>query len=132
MATARGTFEIDLIPADSGVDSIAAMSFDKTFTGDLVAMSEGRMLAIRTDAEGSAGYVALELVQGSLGKLTGSFVLQHHGVMNRGESSLDLLVVPDSGTGDYLDLRGTMTIEIVDGVHHYAFEQFLGDDPIGR
>ena len=68
---ASGTFEVKLVPQvpedNVGDPSIGRMSLDKEFQGDLQAVSKGQMLALRTGVEGSAGYVAIERVTGSLG-----------------------------------------------------------------
>lgn len=126
---ATGSFDIKLTPqpAAPGIETagLGRMTIDKRFSGDLVATSLGEMLAIRTGVPGSAGYVALERVTGTLHGRTGSFVLQHSGTMDRGVSSLALSVVPDSGAGELEGLRGSMTIEIDQGKHSYTMEYVL-------
>lgn len=125
-----GIFEISLAPSDSyaqGEDGIrlGRMSIDKTFTGALSASSKGEMLSAVTPVKGSAGYVAIEQVSGTLSGRTGSFVLQHFGTMHRGEIRLILEVVPDSGTGALSGLTGKMTIHVEDGRHFYEFDYGL-------
>lgn len=124
---ATGTFEIKLAPLAAEDDDavVGRMSIDKVFEGDLIGTSKGQMLAVRTDVQGSAGYVAMEHVRGSLDGKTGTFVLQHSGVMMRGASQLKVVVVPDSGNEGLLGLKGEMTIDIVDGKHLYGFEYTL-------
>lgn len=126
---ASGSFDVKLTPqpAAPGIENaeLGRMTIDKQFHGDLVAASLGEMLAIRTTVQGSAGYVALERVTGTLHGRTGSFVLQHSGTMDRGVSSLALTVVPDSGTGELAGLRGAMTIEIDQGKHRYTMDYVL-------
>jgi hypothetical protein len=121
-----GVFDVKIIrqPADAQAagDSIGRMLLDKRFHGDLDATSSGQMLAMRTAVEGSAGYVAMELVVGRLHGKSGTFVLQHSGTMNRGQATLDLHVVPDSGTEELTGLGGKMAIDIRDGQHFYAFD----------
>jgi Protein of unknown function (DUF3224) len=121
-----GVFDVNLIrqPADAQAagDSISRMLLDKRFHGDLDATSVGQMLAMRTAVEGSAGYVAMELVTGRLQGKSGTFVLQHSGKMNRGQATLDLHVVPDSGTQELQGLSGKMAIDIRDGQHLYTFD----------
>lgn len=127
-AHARGTFEVKLTPqadGDAGAMGLARMILDKQFHGDLEATSQGQMLSAGTAVQGSAGYVALERVSGSLRGRTGTFVLQHHGLMDRGTPSLTITVVPDSGTGELTGLAGTMGITIADGKHSYDFEHTL-------
>jgi hypothetical protein len=123
---ARGTFEVRITPqpADERPDAaaIGRMLIDKQFLGDLEASSQGQMLAFRSETKGSAGYVAMERVHGSLNGRTGSFVLQHSGSMARGDQHLSVTVVADSGTGELTGLQGTMAIIIItDGKHSYEF-----------
>jgi hypothetical protein len=103
------------------------MSLDKQFRGDLEATGHGEMLAVRTDTEGSAGYVALERIAGTLDGRNGTFALQHSGTMTRGVPQLLITVVPDSGTGELAGIAGRMNINIADGKHSYDFEYTLAD-----
>ena len=122
---ASGTFDVSMTPA-SGADAVVArMTLTKTFHGDLKATSSGEMLAVRTPTAGSAGYVAIEHVVGTLAGHHGSFALQHSGTMTRGVPVLSVTVVPDSGTGELQGLVGAMTIDIVDGQHRYGFTYTL-------
>ena len=124
--TAKGTFEVNMnreppYDVSDGV-SLGRSSIGKKFTGDLVATSTAQMLAAGSGVKGSAGYVALERVTGSIDGRTGSFVLQHLGVMTRGTGELKVSVVPDTGTGELCGIAGRMTIEIIEGKHYYTFE----------
>jgi hypothetical protein len=110
-----------------GDSTVARMSIDKQFHGDLEATSKGQMLAAGTEVQGSAGYVAIERVTGKLHGHSGSFALQHSGTMTRGVPQLTITVVPDSGTGQLVGLAGKMTINIVDGKHYYDFEYTLAE-----
>ncbi len=83
------------------------------------------MLTGGTDVKGSAGYVAIERVTGTLHGKSGSFILQHSGTLTRGAPQLTITVVPDSGTGELAGLAGTMMIIIADGKHSYEFEYTL-------
>jgi hypothetical protein len=126
---ASGTFEVKVNPQtpDDKVEdpTVGRMSIDKQFQGDLEATSKGQMLATGTDVTGSAGYVAMERVIGTLHGQSGTFALQHSGTMTRGVPQLTITVVPDSGTGQLVGLAGKMTINIVDGKHLYDFEYTL-------
>ena len=124
---ATGTFEVKLAPQAPAFEesAIGRMSIDKQFHGDLEGTSKGEMLAAQTGVKGSAGYVAMERVTGTLAGRTGTFVLQHSGTMNRGAAHLDLNVVPDSATGQLEGLTGTMSIDIRDGKHFYTFAYSL-------
>lgn len=125
---ASGTFEVKLnTQADDkvGDPTVARMSLDKQFHGDLEGASKGQMLAAGTDVKGSAGYVAMERVKATLHGHTGTFALQHSGTMTRGAPQLTITVVPDSGTAELVGLAGKMTINIVDGKHFYEFDYTL-------
>jgi hypothetical protein len=104
---------------------LARMSIDKEFLGDLAGTSKGEMLTIGTTTKGSAVYVAIEHVTGTLADKRGSFSLHHTGIMNRGAPSLTITVVPDSGTGDLVGLTGTLNIIIEGGQHSYDFDYAL-------
>lgn len=126
---ASGTFEVKLTPQPPvigvGDPSLGRMALDKQFRGDLEATSLGQMLAANTATAGSAGYVALERVVGTLHGRAGSFTLQHSGTLNRGLPSLSVTVVPDSGDGELAGLAGSMTLELVGGKHSYRFDYVL-------
>lgn len=122
-----GKFDVGVTPLEPSFEGqngvrIGRRAIQKRFHGDLEGTSRGEMLSAMTVVDGSAGYVAIEQVQGSLGGKTGSFVLQHYGVMDKGRDRLVLEVIPDSGTGELRGLSGTMSINIEDGKHYYDFE----------
>jgi hypothetical protein len=123
---ASGTFDVTLTPQaqeeNVGDPTVGRMSIDKQFHGDLKATSKGQMLATVTEVEGSAGYVAIERVSGTLHGRNGAFSLQHSGVMTRGVQHLTITVVPDSGVGELAGLAGKMTINIAGEEHFYDFE----------
>ncbi len=130
---ASGTFDVKLNPIvsdDSSQDSnLGRMLIDKQFHGDLEATGKGQMLTAMTTTKGSAGYVAIEHVSGTLHGRNGTFVLQHSGMMNRGEQSLKVTVVADSGTDELKGLSGEMTIMITEGKHSYEFNYSLTPNP---
>jgi len=130
---AHGRFDVKLAPltlADGQADpSLGRLSIDKRFEGDLDATSRGEMLSAMSAVKGSAGYVAIERVTGSLHGRRGSFTLQHTGTMTRGEPGLVITVVPDSGTGELAGLAGTMSITITGKEHAYEFEYALAPVP---
>ena len=124
--TAAGPFEVKLTPQPPGEDAVLGrLALNKDFHGDLEATSTGQMLAFSSSVKGSAGYVAMEHVSGSLRGRQGTFVLQHNGIMTRGEGQLSVTVVPDSGTEGLVGLSGTMRIDIAGGKHSYVFEYTL-------
>jgi hypothetical protein len=126
---ASGTFEVSLKPQSPSEElvgaSVGRMSLDKQFAGDLVAIGKGEMLTAITQTKGSAGYVAIERVTGTLHGCKGSFVFQHSGTMDRGAQQLSITVVPDSGTEELAGITGRFTLNIVDGKHFYEFEYSL-------
>ncbi|MBN3834895.1 DUF3224 domain-containing protein [Burkholderia sp. Ac-20344] len=130
---ANGPFEVKLNPEFLSTvaeqTGLGRMSLDKQYHGDLEAVSHGEMLAFRSSVPGSAGYVAMETVQGVLGGRHGSFVLQHSSTMTRGQPLQSITVVPDSGTGALLGLSGSMIIAIDNGRHSYRFDYTLPDAP---
>ena len=128
---AKGEFEVKRIPQEEldigGGASVGHSRFEKRFRGPLDAASVVHMLAVMSPVAGSGAYVAIERIEGTLDGRRGSFFAQHNGVMDRGKPSLDLTVVPDSGTDDLLGLRGRIAIDIVDGKHFYTFDYDLDD-----
>ena len=131
-AQVKGEFEVKRTPQDACDlgDGVAAghIRFDKRFRGALDATSVVHMLAVGTEVEGSAAYVAIERITGSLDGRTGAFFMQHNGVMDRGTPSLSITVVPDSGTGELKGLSGRMAIDITDGRHYYTFDYVLSPE----
>ena len=131
MKRATGPFEVKLTAQASDQQpaepTLGRMLIDKQFHGELEAHSRGQMLTGGTSVKGSAGYVAIELVSGSLNGRIGTFILQHSGTLNRGEPQLSVTVAPDSGTGELTGLTGKMAIDITGGKHAYDFEYTIGD-----
>jgi hypothetical protein len=131
MQKAMGTFDVKIATLSSYNTSedakLARMSIDKQFRGDLVGTSQGEMLSAGTGTKGSAGYVAIERVTGKLNDRSGSFTLQHNATMTRGAPYLNIVVVPDSGTGELAGLSGTMHIIIDEGKHSYDFQYSLSN-----
>ena len=130
MMKATGEFEADLKPIESYAQGkegtlLGRMSIDKTFSGDLEGTSQGEMLTAMAVVKGSAGYVAMEQVDGKLAGKEGTFALQHFGTMWNGENRLIVEVVPDSGTGQLAGLSGAMEIIIEAGKHTYLFTYAL-------
>ena len=123
-----GSFQVKVTPQKPDTQiaraaNLGRLTIDKRFHGELEAISKGEMLATQTEVKGSAAYVALERVTGTLKGRSGSFVLQHSATMNRGKPASSVTVVPDSGTGELRGLTGKMNIIIApDGAHSYEFD----------
>lgn len=126
---AKGTFDVKLQPMPfEGADpqwKLGRMSIDKRISGDLVATTRGQMISAMTDTKGSAGYVAIERVTGTLNGKKGAFVLQHSALMNRGVPSMSIVVVPDSGTEELVGLYGEFKIIVEGEKHDYEFDYSL-------
>lgn len=128
MQHAAGTFDVKITPQkDEGVGhaTIGRMGIDKQYHGDLVGSGLGQMLAGMGEVKDSGAYVAIERVTGTVHGRTGSFAVHHVGVMDRGAQRLVITVIPDSGTGDFAGITGTMTIEIKGGAHYYTLDYTL-------
>ena len=127
---ATGEFQVDLKPLSpyaEGKEGIGRMSIDKTFTGDLEGISTGEMLSAMTPVKGSAGYVAIERVEGTLEGKQGTFDFMHFATMEAGGERQIIEVVPGSGTGELVGLSGTFLIIREDGKHAYEFEYALNN-----
>ena len=126
---AKGSFTVEMKPQAEPVSvdgvSLGRASLDKRFEGDLQGVGVGEMLTALTPVKGSAGYVAIERVTGTLHGRAGSFVFQHSGTMNTGAQHLTIAVVPGSGTGALRGITGSFALKIVDGMHLYEFTYAL-------
>lgn len=131
---AKGTFEVKVTPLAAeenvGDATIGRLSLAKTFSGDLAGTSKGQMLGSQSEAvAGSGGYVAMERFTGTLNGQKGSFLMQHIGTMQGGKFDLDVMVVPDSGTGELIGISGTCKIIIEGDKHLYELTYSL---PAGK
>jgi len=89
----------------------------KAFHGDLVGSSTAELL-MAVAPSGSAIYVGVERISGTLQGRSGSFVLVHDASMAGDEQSLSLTIMRDSGTGDLQGIYGMANITIdADGGH---------------
>jgi hypothetical protein len=120
---ARGTFTVDMHPlTPPPAEGLARFSIDKQIHGDLEATSKGEMFSGGDPKQGVAGYVAIEVVTGTLAGKHGSFALQQMATMDRNGRKLSVVVVPGSGTGELKGISGTFNIEIAAGKHSYHLE----------
>ncbi|MEV4637301.1 DUF3224 domain-containing protein [Actinoplanes sp. NPDC049548] len=122
---ATGTFTTVFDPLPIDDDAIGRMRVDKTIEGDLTGTGRAEMLSVGTPIDGSAGYVAIDRITGTLHGRSGSFVLQHYGLMDRGAGTLIVQVVPDSGTDELTGLVGTFQIDNSSEEHRYIFDYDL-------
>ena len=126
MPIGRGTFDVNIEPEPPFLEQdglrLNRNVVRKEFSGDMVGASEAQMLAAFTGTPGSAGYVAIEHFTGSVDGKSGSFVLQHNGVMNKGDAQLTVTIVPDSGAGELTGISGTLEIDNDEGQHSYVLD----------
>ena len=112
MPTARGPLDVntDFEPPFLEQDGLKLNRcvVRKKYAGGMTGTAEAQMLAAFTDTPGSAAYVAIEHFTGSVDGKSGSFALQHSGVMDRGDAHLTVIIVPDSGTGELVGISGTL------------------------
>jgi hypothetical protein len=127
MHHAHGTFTVKMTPLVEAppAEGLARYSGDKQIHGDLEATGKGEMLSGGDPRTGAAGYVAMEIVTGTLAGKHGSFVLQHSGTMDQSGTKMTVIVTPGSGTGDFKGIAGTFTIRIEGGQHFYDFDYTL-------
>ena len=126
MPIARGPMEVSIEAEPPYLEqdglTLSRNVVRKEFSGDVVGASKAQMLAAFTGTPGSAGYVAIEHFAGSVHGKSGSFVLQHSGVMSKGDGQLAVTIVPDSGAGELAGISGTLTINNDEGGHSYVLD----------
>jgi hypothetical protein len=123
---AHGTFTVDVKPlTPPPADGLARFSINKQIHGDLEGTSKGEMFSGGDYKAGAAGYVAIEVVTGTLQGKHGSFALQHFATMDSSGPKMNVIVVPGSGTGELKGLSGTFTIIIANGQHSYDLDYTL-------
>jgi hypothetical protein len=122
---ARGTFVVKVAPLTQAVDGVGRFSIDKEIHGDLEATTKGEMFTAGDPKTGAAGYVAMEVVSGTLAGKHGSFGLQHFATMDKSGPKMNVIVVPGSGTGELKGIAGTFAIKIDGGKHFYDLEYVI-------
>jgi len=123
---AHGTFTVSVQPlTPAPAEGLGRFSIDKQIHGDLEGTTKGEMFSGGDFRQGAAGYVAIEVVTGTLGGKHGSFALQQMATMDKGGQKMEVLVVPGSGTGELKGIAGTFTIKIEGGKHSYEMEYTL-------
>ena len=123
---AKGSFDVTITPQQSAPDAaVAHMLLYKEFHGDLEAVAHGEMMAASEPLTGAGVYVALDRVTGTLHGRSGSFLIAHRGTRSADGQSLDILIVPGSGTGQLTGIAGTIGIEIEEKKHFYTIDYEL-------
>ena len=88
-----------------GAPKLTRVIATKSYQGDIKGEGKLEYLMMYRTA-GSASFIGLERVTGSVGGRSGSFVLQHKGTFEGGIAKVTLSVVPGSGTGDLRGMKG--------------------------
>ncbi len=123
---AHGTFTVKVVPlTPAPAEGLARYSIDKEVHGDLEATTKGEMFSGGDPKSGAAGYVAIEVVTGTLGGKRGTFALQHSATMDANGPKMSVIVVPGSGTDGLKGIAGVFTIRIEGGQHFYDFDYTL-------
>jgi len=120
MPTAVSTFDVTRWdPADADEPEagpeLSRITIGKTFTGDFegTGLGDGLFCGM-SDPKAGAGYLVSERLIGQLDGRSGSFVIQHGGLMSPDTPPRTFgNIVPGSGTGELAGLTGT--VEIGDG-----------------
>ena len=93
-------------------------SVSYTYQGDIEGDSTlDYLMVYRPDESGS--FVGLERIIGRVAGRAGSFVIQHTGTFNKTEVDSTFFVVPNSGTGELVDLRGEGEIKLAGHAERY-------------
>lgn len=125
MTQSNAQFTIDLTPGEPLHAGTGRFDFTKSWTGDLIGTSAGTMLSAGDQSAGTAGYVALEVFTGRVNSLEGSFALQQFGTMDADGMVLHYEIVPGSGTEQLAGIRGTVDLDVVEGVHKVVLHHNL-------
>ncbi|NMH59359.1 DUF3224 domain-containing protein [Alteromonas ponticola] len=125
-----GEFDVELNPVEPTFmadddNTVNRMTISKTYKGELSASGKGEMLSVVTPVQGSAGYVAMEIIKGSVEGKTGAFVVQHSGIMGPSGEALNIPIIPNSGSGELSGIVGSMQIKVNNGKHYYELEYGL-------
>ncbi len=126
MNSAQGTFTVDIRPlTPAPAEGLGRYTINKQIRGDLEATTLGEMFTSGDPKQGAAGYVAIEVVTGTLNGKRGSFALQHFATIDGKGPQMQVIVVPGSGTGELKGIEGTFTISVEAGKHLYELEYEL-------
>jgi len=126
---AKGNFDVKVQPLAESGGIPQRLSLDKQYHGALEATAKGEMLAAGNQKAGSAGYVALETITGTLDGRDGRFSLMQLGRMAAGQLEMRVEIVPGSGSGALSGIEGTMKIEFgPKGEHFYVLDYTLPEN----
>jgi hypothetical protein len=87
---------------------LSRVHISRTFTGDLEGSSTAELLMAKS--EGGGGYIGHDFITGTLAGKSGSFVIQHAGIMGPAGISNSGTIVPGTGTGELDGISGEGTL----------------------
>ncbi len=96
--------EKPIIERESG-PRLTCAEVRQRYSGDIEGEASLHYLMMSRE-DGSSSYIGLELLTGSVGRRSGSFVLRHSGSFEKGIVTDECSVIEDSGTGELRGLRG--------------------------
>jgi len=96
---------------------LTRVSVTKQFSGDLEGNGHVEYLMMYRP-DGSAVFVGLERVEGQLGGMKGTFVLQRTGVFEAGQARESYSIVDGSATGELQGLKGEGSSSVGHGMEH--------------
>jgi uncharacterized protein DUF3224 len=101
----------------SGVPKLTRATVMKSFSGEIEGEGHVEYLMMYRH-DGTATFVGLEHITGTVGGRSGSFVLQRDGVFEGGQARENYCVVPGSGTGELKGLSGHGNSAVGHGMEH--------------
>ena len=123
---ASGTFVVKVQPlTPAPAEGLTRYSINKEIYGDLEGTTKGEMFSGGDPKQGAAGYVAIEVVTGTLAGKHGGFALMHFATMDANGPKMSVIIVPGSGTGGLKGIAGNFTIHIEGGQHSYDLDYTL-------
>lgn len=104
----------DILGGISGAARIARISQTCRFTGELEGESLAEFTAV-LPREGDGSFHGFQRVSGTLGEREGTFVLSVSGEIHKGQPRGAWSIVPKSGSGDFVHIRGGGEFSLPDG-----------------
>ncbi|QSB04867.1 DUF3224 domain-containing protein [Natronoglycomyces albus] len=122
-ATGTYTFEKKSIPqVDLITVRVIQGDVNKVWKGDIEGKSSVLTVETVTQLPGSAGYVAVEVFDGTIDGHKGSFACLQRGIVNRDVETIDAVIVPDSGLDGLQNITGTFRITNDEGTMRYVLD----------
>jgi hypothetical protein len=89
-----------------GVAKLSSAKVTQSYTGAIEGTSSVEYLMAYT-VQGTANFVGLERISGTVAGKTGTFVLQHVGSFSEGKARSAWTIIAGSGTAELADLLGS-------------------------